>query len=57
MFHEKCRGVTGYNFEIEIVFLSLKIDLVLAFSADPDEMQHLGVTKLVYKGLIHKPLA
>ena len=33
-------GVTGYNFQKKIVFLSLKINFVLANSADPDEMPH-----------------
>ena len=52
-----CRGVKGYNFQIEIIFLSLKMDFVLANSADPDEILHLlGVTTLVYIGLIHKQL-
>ena len=34
------QGVTGYNFQIKIVFLSLKMDFVKANSTDPDEMQH-----------------
>ena len=33
-------GVTGYNFQTNIIFLSLKIKFVLANSADPDEMSH-----------------
>ena len=32
--------VTGYDFQKNIVFLSLKIDFDLANSADPDEMPH-----------------
>ena len=32
-------GATGYNFQKNIV-LSLKIDIVLANSADPHEMPH-----------------
>ena len=34
-------GVTGYNFQ-KIIFLSLKVDFVLANSAEPDEI-HLGL--------------
>ena len=34
------RVITCYNFQINIVFLSLKIHFVLANSADPDEMPH-----------------
>ena len=30
--------VTDYNIQINIILISLKIDLVLAYSADPDEM-------------------
>ena len=33
-------GVTDYNFQKYIVFLSLQVDYVLANSADPDEMPH-----------------
>ena len=35
-------GVTGYNFQKDIVFLSLNINFVWANSADPDEMQLYG---------------
>ena len=31
-------GVTGYNLKKNIVFLNLKINFILANSADPDEM-------------------
>ena len=34
---------SGYNFLYKGVFLSLKVVLILANSADPDEMQHLGL--------------
>ena len=40
MVHCVYLGVTGYVFQQNIVSLSLKMDLVLANSADPDEMQH-----------------
>ena len=57
--------VTDDNFQINIAFLSLRINFVLANSADPDEMTHsaafhlrlhcesthLGVSS-VYKGLM-----
>ena len=33
-------GVTGYNFLVKIVFLSLKIVFALANSVDSDEMPH-----------------
>ena len=33
-------GVTGYHFQVKIVFLSLKIVFGLANSVDPDEMPH-----------------
>ena len=35
-------GVTGYNFQVKIVFLSMKIVLTLkiAISVDPNEMPH-----------------
>ena len=34
-------SLIGYNFEkIKLFFLSLKIDLVIANSVDPDEMPH-----------------
>ena len=47
MAHCIYRGVIGYNFK-NIVFLSLKINFVLANSVDPDEMTyyaafHLGL--------------
>ena len=32
--------ITGYNFQKNIVSISLKISFVLANSADPDEMPH-----------------
>ena len=48
-------GSTGYNFQINIVFLSLKIVVVFANSEDPDEMTHLRVSILgwtiVYRGV------
>ena len=48
MVHCICLGVTGYNFPKVIVFLSLKIDFVLAAnSADPDEMLYYVVFLLV----------
>ena len=34
-------GVTSYNFQQYFVFLSLKMDFVIANSADPDEMLHI----------------
>ena len=40
MVHCVYRGVTGYNFQVIIVFLSLKIVFGLANSVDPDEMRH-----------------
>ena len=40
MAHCKYQGVTGYNFQIKIVFNSPKIVFVLANSEDPDEMLH-----------------
>ena len=41
-------GITGYNFQKNIVFLSLKIDFVLTNIGDPDETPpngafHLGL--------------
>ena len=41
-------GVTGYGFQNYIVFLSLKMDFVLANSADPDEMLHYAAFHLVF---------
>ena len=35
--------VKSYNFQTNFVFLSLKINIVLANSEDPDEMPHLGI--------------
>ena len=32
--------VTDYDFQINIIFISLMIDLVLVNSADPDEKLH-----------------
>ena len=40
MVHCIYKGITYYNFKINIVFHSLRIDFVLANSADPDEIQH-----------------
>ena len=40
------RGVTGYNFKKNIIFLSLKMDFVLANSADTDKMMHYAVFHL-----------
>ena len=40
MLHHIYRKVTSYNFQIKIVFLSLKIVFVSANSEDPDEMPH-----------------
>ena len=45
-------GGTGYNF-LDIIFLSLKINFVLANSAEPDEMLFVKVPVkgfLVFKG-------
>ena len=39
-------GATGYNFQKNIVLNSLKIDIVLANSADPDEMPHYAAFHL-----------
>ena len=39
-------GVTGYIFFLNIVFLSLKFDFVLANSADPDEKPHYAAFDL-----------
>ena len=38
MIHYTYWGVTGYNFKIYCI--SLNINFVLAYSADPDEMLH-----------------
>ena len=35
-------GVTGYNIQNIFVFVSFKINFVVANSADPDEMSHNG---------------
>ena len=40
MVHCSYWGVTGYNFLIKIVFLSMKILFVLAKSMDPDMKWH-----------------
>ena len=40
MSHCKYRGATWYRFQIDRVFLPLKIDSVLGYSVDPDEMCH-----------------
>ena len=39
-------GVTGYNFQIKSVFLTLNIIFALANSADPDEMSHYAAFRL-----------
>ena len=39
-------GVTGYNFQIKSVFISLKIFFFLANSVDPDEMPHCATFHL-----------
>ena len=57
MVHCIYQGVTGYNFQIKIVFLSLMIVLVLGNSADPDEMLqyasfHLGLHCLSKKAFL-----
>ena len=39
-------GVTGLNFQNNIVFSSMRIALVLANSVDPDEMQHYAAFHL-----------
>ena len=39
-------GVTGYKFQIKIVFLSLKIVCDTAKSVDPDEMLHYAAFHL-----------
>ena len=51
MVHYIYSGVTGYNLQKNILFLSLKIDLVLANSADPDEMLHYAAFHLDLHGL------
>ena len=38
--HSVLQGVTGRIFLNYDVFLSLKVVLTIAYSADPDEMQH-----------------
>ena len=38
--------VYGYNFQIKIEFLSLKVVFVLANSVDPDEMLHYAANHL-----------
>ena len=52
-------GVTGFNFQKNIVFLSLKMDLVVANNADPDEMLHYAAFHLglpvTGKGMRHAP--
>ena len=52
----------GYNFQKNIVFLSLKIDFVSAKSANPDEMLHFAafhlglhyLEKYLFRGLQSK---
>ena len=39
-------GITGYNFQRNILFRSLKVDFVIANSADPDEMPHYAAFHL-----------
>ena len=39
-------GVTGYNFQIKIAFLFLKIIFALANGAEPDEMPHYAAFHL-----------
>ena len=43
MIHCICQGVTGCNFNIKIVFLSLTIVFVLANTVDLDAVFHLGL--------------
>ena len=40
------QGVTGYNFKMKNVFLSLKIIFVVANSVDSDEMPHYAAFHL-----------
>ena len=40
MVHCIYRGVTGYSFQMETVFHSLKFIFIFANSVDPDEMPH-----------------
>ena len=40
------QGDTGYNFQLTIVFLSLKIVFVQSNSEDPDEMLHYAAFHL-----------
>ena len=46
MVHYIYKGVRVYNYHKNIIFLSLKMDLVLANSADPDEMLHYAAFHL-----------
>ena len=48
MVHYNYPGVTGYNFNKKkyIEFLPLKIDFILAKSADPDEMPYNAIFHL-----------
>ena len=39
-------GVIAYNFQTNIIFLSLTIQFVLANSTDPDEMPHYAAFHL-----------
>ena len=48
MVHCTYLGVKSYGFQKDFVFLSLKMDFVLANSADPDEMLHDAAFHLVF---------
>ena len=40
MVHCIYQGMTGYSFQKNIVFLSLKVDFALTYSAAADELPH-----------------
>ena len=49
-------GVTGYNFQNNNLSLSLKIDFVLANSADPDEIPHYAAIHMGISCLSKYPI-
>ena len=51
----KYQGVTGFIFKNNVIYLSLKIDFVLANSADPNEMAHYVAFHLCLHCLLKYP--
>ena len=57
MIHGIYQGVTEYNLQMKIVFLSLKIVFVLTKSVEPDEMPHYGAVVAFQIALQYLPMS